>query len=97
MAFHEFACVAVCRTEEKHIYFVQRKFIGEHKVGLSIQSFVDISYFISGITRTIDKPDFYIGVVNQQTNQFACRITGSSYYSYFNHGRQLFVFGDDYP
>ena len=58
MAFHEFLCVTVGSTEEENIDFVQRQLIGESQICLTVQSFMYVGNFVSGITAAVDKYDF---------------------------------------
>ena len=68
MAFHEFLCVTVGSTEEENIDFVQRQLIGESQICLTVQSFMYVGNFVSGITAAVDKYDFSFRMVEQQTD-----------------------------
>ena len=85
VAFHELACVAVGGAEEEHVNLVQRQLVGKGQVGLAVQTFVYVGYFVSGVARTVDEDDFRLRVVQQQTDQFACRVAGPADNSYFYH------------
>ena len=85
MRFHEFPGIAMRRTEEKAIDFIQRKLGRKAHIRLPIQTFVDIRNPVARIAGAIDKDDFHVRMIDQQANQFACRITSSAYNSYFNH------------
>ena len=85
MALHKPTCVAVGSAEEKHINFVQRKPVGEGQFGFAIETFVHVGYLVAGIARTVDKDDFRLWMVQEQADEFACRIACSADNSYFNH------------
>ena len=89
MAFHELLCVAMSRAEKQHVYAVQWKIISENQIRFTVKTFVNVGNLVAGVTRTIYENYFYIGVIKKQANKFACRISRSSYNSYFNHIRCL--------
>ena len=70
--------LAMTETEEYHIHLIERGVSGEYHVGVSKQSFVHITDGIAGITLTIGKHDVYLGVVEQQSDQFTTGIAGST-------------------
>ena len=61
------------------------------KVGLSIESFMHISNEVSSITGTVYEHNLYIGMVDQQSDQFASRIACSSYDSNSYHNSSLWL------
>ena len=83
--FHKLPRVAMRRTEEKAIDFIQRDLSRKAHVRLAIQAFVDVRNPVSRIAGAIDKDYFHVRMVDQQANEFARRITCSAYNSYFNH------------
>ena len=85
MTIHKLLRITMGGTEEQYIYFIQRKLVSKYQIGLTIESFMYVSYLIASVTATIYKLYFHFGMINQQTNQFACRITGPTDNSYFNH------------
>jgi hypothetical protein len=44
---------------------------------------MDIGHKVSGIALTVGKDDLCLRVVDQYTDQFTARVTGSAKYSYF--------------
>ena len=85
MAFHELLRIAVGGTEEQQVDLVQRQFIGKHQVGFSIQSAVHIRYLVACIARTVHKCNLGVRMIQQQANQFACRVSRTTYNSYLDH------------
>ena len=75
MAFHEFLCIAMSGTEEQKVDAVQRELVGETHIGFSEQSAVNVSDQVAGVAGTIHKCNLGVRVIQQQTNQFACRIS----------------------
>jgi len=72
-------------TEEQYIDVFQRKFVCKSQVTLSIKSLVYISNFVSGVTGTVDKYDFGLGMIDKQADKFACCISCSTNDSCFYH------------
>ena len=40
---------------------------------------------VTGITGAVHEHDLCIGMSQQNSDELTCRITGTTYYSYFNH------------
>ena len=85
MTFNKLFRIAMCRTEKENINFGEGKLICKDKISFSIQSAMHVCYLISCITAAVYKSYFNIRMVNKQTNQFACRITSTTYNTCANH------------
>ena len=85
VAFYELFGITVCCTEEYYVYSIKRQFVCKDQIGFTVQSFVYVSDFVACIAGAVYELYFYIGVVDKQANQFACRISSPSYNSCFNH------------
>ena len=72
-------------AEEQNIDAVERKLIREDQVGFAVQAFVYIGNLVACVTGTVDEFDFYIRMVDEQANQFACRISCATNDSCFNN------------
>ena len=73
--FEERFALAVAETEEHHIHLVERHIGYELHIGLTIQSFVDICEQIARVALAVDKYNFGLRMIDEQTNEFACRIS----------------------
>ena len=85
VAIHELLRIPMSRTEEQYINLIQRKFVGKNQIRFTIEPLMYVGNLIAGVTAAIYKLYVYIGVIDQQTDQFACRITCPTDNSYFNH------------
>ena len=65
--------------------WVQRELVGEGQVGFAVETFVHVGYLVAGVARAVDEDDFRLRMVQQQADEFACRVAGSADNSYFNH------------
>ena len=68
VAFHEFLRIAVGGAEKEDVDFVQRQLVGESQVCFSVQAFVYVGDSVSGIAAAVDKYDFSLRMVEQQTD-----------------------------
>jgi hypothetical protein len=75
----------VTKTEEDDIYLVERHLIGEAEVSVAQQTFVNVAHAVTRIRLRVGKHNLHLWVVNQQTQQFAACISGSTKDSDFNH------------
>ena len=87
MTIHKLLRVTMGGTEEQYIYLVQRKPVGKYQIGFTVKPFMYVGNLIAGVAATVYKLYLYFGMINQQTNQFACRITCPTDNSYFNHNQ----------
>ena len=85
VALQELARVAMGGAEEEHVDVVQRELVGEGQVGFAVETFVHVGYLVAGVARAVDEDDFRLRMVQQQADEFACRVAGSADNSYFNH------------
>src|SRR5574344_2040810 len=85
MSFKELTGIAMSCTEEQYIDTVQRHLISKRHIGLANQSGMYGTKLITCITRTVYEYNLSIRMVQQNTYQFACRISGSTYNSNFYH------------
>ena len=85
VALQELARVAMGGAEEEHVDIVQRELVGEGQVGFAVETFVHVGYLVAGVARAVDEDDFRLRMVQQQADEFACRVAGSADNSYFNH------------
>src|SRR5574344_1167397 len=72
-------------TEEQYIDTIQWHLIGKRHIGLANQSGMYRTKLITCITRTVYEYNLSIRMVQQNTYQFACRISGSANNSNFYH------------
>ncbi len=59
--------LAMTKTEEYHVDFVERHLICETKISLTIQSFMDITHSIACIALTISKDYLCLGMIYQKS------------------------------
>jgi hypothetical protein len=85
----ELLALAVAEAEEHYVHLVERHGVGKAQVGIAQQTLVHIGYEIASITLTIGKDYFGRGMMHQQTDELATRITSSTQYSYLNHRLML--------
>ena len=85
MAFHELLRVAVGGAEEQKVNAVQRQLVGKTYFGFAEQAAMNVSDQISGVTGTIHKCNLGVRVIKQQADQFACRISRTTYNSDLYH------------
>ena len=85
VALHELLRVAVGGTEEEEVDLVQRQFVGEHQIRLAVQSAVHIGDLVAGIARAVDKCNLRVRMVQEQADQFACRVSCTSYNPDLDH------------
>ena len=85
VTIHKLLCISMSRTEEQYINLIQRKFVGKNQIRFTIESLMYVGNLIAGVTAAVYKLYVYIRVINQQTNQFARRITCPTDNSCFNH------------
>ena len=85
MALHELLRIAVSGTEEKEVDLVQRQFIGKYQICFAIQSAMYVRDLVAGIARTVHKCNLGVRMIQQQADQFACRISCTSNNPDFDH------------
>ena len=85
MTLHELFRIAVSGTEEKEVDLVQRQFIGKYQICFAIQSAMHVRDLVAGIARTVHKCNLGVRMIQQQADQFACRISCSSNNPDFDH------------
>ena len=85
MLLQEGLALAVAEAEEHHVDLVEGHRVGEAHGGLAVESLMDIGEQIAGIAAAVDKDQIGVGVVDEQTDEFAGGIAGSSQYSYSYH------------
>ena len=85
MVLQEGLALAVAEAEEHHVDLVKGHRVGEAHGGLTVESLMDIGEQIAGIAAAVDKDQLGVGVVDEQTDEFAGGIAGSSQYSYSYH------------
>ena len=85
VAFQELAGVAVGGTEEQHVNRVERQLVCEDQVRLAVESLMDVGNPVARIARTVHKLDVYVGMVQQQADQLACRVSRTSDDAYLYH------------
>ena len=59
--------------------------ISKAEVSLTVEVFVHIGDEVASITRGLDEADFCLWMVEQDTEQFARRITCAAYDTYSDH------------
>ena len=82
---HKLSTCSVSRAEEQQINCSQVVLRREAQVTLSIQSAVYLAHEVASITRRVDKGDFHLRVVNQQTNQLTRGVACATYDTNLNH------------
>ena len=85
MLLQEGLALAVTEAEEHYVDLVEGHGVGEAHGGLAVESLMDIGEQIAGIAAAVDKDQLGVGVVDEQTDEFAGGIAGSSQYSYSYH------------
>ena len=66
---------AMTEAEEHHIDLVERCLVGERQVGIAIESLMNSSYRIACIRLGIGKDNLYLGMMDEQADEFASRVT----------------------
>ena len=79
------AALAVARAKEEHIDSIEVVGIREALLCIAYESFMHGVKGFAGIAGGVCEDDLCVWVVNQESNQFACCISRSTDYSYFDH------------
>jgi hypothetical protein len=90
MLLEEGLALAVAEAEKNDIHVGEWHLRREPHIGIAVQALMHVGQKVSGIALTVYKLDLCLGMVDEQSDEFACRITGSTKYSYFYH--KLFVY-----
>ena len=85
VGLHELAGVTVSCAEEEHIDSVKRQLVGKGHIGLTYQTLVNRAELVTGVAGTVYEHYLRIGMTQKNADELSCRITGTSYYSDFNH------------
>ena len=85
MLLQELLTLAVTEAEEDDIHLVEWHFRGEAEIRLAQQALMHLADGIAGIRLAVGKDDLRLRVSQQDSYQFAARITGRAKYSYFYH------------
>src|SRR5574344_529598 len=85
MAFHKLPGITMCRAKENYIHTIQWQLIGKYQIRITNQSFMNIRNLVAGIARAVDKTDFHLGMVYQQSQKLSGSISRTSYYTCFHH------------
>lgn len=72
-------------AEEENIYVFKRMSVGKNQVCLAEKSLVHIGHRMSGIARRMHELYAHPGMIDEQAEEFAGRVAGSSDYSYLFH------------
>ena len=83
--------LAVPEAEEEHVDLVERHGGGEPQVALAIEPFVDVGNQIAGVALAIDELNLGAGMVHEQPNEFACRVSRAAKNADFNHKSAVVV------
>jgi hypothetical protein len=75
----------VARAKEEHIDSIEVIGIREALLCIAYESLMHGVKGFAGIAGGVCEDDLCVWVVNQEANQFACCISRSTYYSYFDH------------
>jgi len=70
--------LAVTKAEEDDIHLVERHLGGKLQVSLAIQSLVNLSHQVAGITLAVGENDFCLWMVDKEANQLTSGITSCS-------------------
>ena len=73
----ESAAFPVTGAKEYHIHRVQRRIRAEMKIRITEQAGVDRPKRIAGIAGGLHEDDLRLGMIQQDTQQFACRVSRS--------------------
>ena len=74
--FHEPFALAMTEAEEDDIDPFKGHVGRKRQVGLAIQVLMDVTHPVARIALAVGKDDFRLGMVEQQSGQFAARIAG---------------------
>ena len=85
VGLHELAGIAVSGAEEQHVNGIKGQLVSENHIGLTNQSLMYRTQFVAGIARAVHEHNLGIGMTQKYAYKFAGSVTGTSYYSYFNH------------
>ena len=72
----ELLALAMPKAEKHDVDLVEGHLVGEEQIGVSNQSFVDVADGIPGIRLGVGKDNLRLGVIQQQTDEFASRVSG---------------------
>ena len=75
MLLEELFALAVAETEEDHVDILERHLVRKPQVCIADESFVYITHQIAGIALRVGKYDLCLGMVQQQSDQLATRIS----------------------
>ena len=82
---HEFARFAVGRAEENHVDIGKRCCRCKHQIGVAHKPLMHGSHWVAGIACAVHPFKVYVGVVEQQSDEFAGGVSGTSNYSSLYH------------
>ena len=85
--------LAMAEAEEHHVDLFERHSVGKPHCGVAIQSLVYIGEQVAGIAGTVHEYYLGLGMVEQQSDEFAGRVASPSQYSYLNHWYMFFSRG----
>ena len=78
MLFQELLALSVSKAEEDYIDFIEWHLARKLQVGFANQSFMHVRHKIASIALRVRKHDFYLRVIEKNTNQFSSRISCST-------------------
>ena len=77
--------LAVAKAEEEHVDIVEGHLAREAKVSIAVESLMHVGDEVSGIALAVDEDELCLGMVDEQADEFSCRIAGTAKYSYSYH------------
>ena len=83
VGLHESLTLAVSEAEEDDIHVAERHVLGEDQVGIAIEPLVDVGHGVAGIALAVGEDNLGTGMMDEETDQLAAGIAGSTENSYF--------------
>ena len=81
----EFTALAVGRAEEEHVDGIEIVAVAEAQLRVPEQAAVDVVQEIAGVAGRVHEDDLHLRMVDQDAEQFACRVAGAADDADLNH------------